>query len=463
MKHKTKNNVMIVAFVLVLLAILAYFVPSVQQTFLQEPYEMSCDVSYRCSVQNNYLGSGSELQTARIQTSSADYGYFTNRAGSTTFKEGDSVQYKITQTDNNGRLYQNNCQAGISSQTACYDSIRERAGQYGYALEGESPLNCQRACNAEYVNCKLNGKPVEPPVRVYLDAGLSESLTAGTHEIGYVNCVTEVPFNQVSTPRIPLSGLKLTRQRVNVAPLPCVLSDNQMIVFQSFNENSPISKVKLQYPLSKTCGSLKPLVSDLRTLTAYHDCETLDTDFCSNILTKLNNNQVYTVPEGKVISLAYVADKPSYLSAVCSSDEVFLAREGYCAEFGAITYSCPEGTIQPNGACVTSAKISEECSEGQLTVDSDGSKICWVILPVREVDGGLQCSDGKKVNSASDCIKLVDLKYQCDKGNLEKQDNGEYKCVIKPSLLDSSQLPLYVTLGIFAILLIVGLIYWRKK
>lgn len=466
MKKKTINNIMIMSFVLVLMAILAYFIPSIQQTFLQEPYEMSCDVSYSCSVQNNYLGGGTEIQSARLSVQSiSDLGFFTNQKGSTAFQEGDLPIFKVTKLDNNGMPYRNNCQAGLSSSTACYSAISANVGQYGYSLSGESALNCQRACSAQFTNCRLNNKPVNAPFSIYIDKGLSESLTAGTHELGYANCVTEVPYDQTNVPKVPLSGYNIIQQQVSVAPLPCVLSENQMIVMDVFSEGKSISPSTLSFPVEKYCGTNPPLVTDENTLTSFRDCQTLVPEFCDNILTKLRNNQAYTVPQGRSIGIFYVANKPSYLYAPCQEGEAYVVSSKSCPELSAITTTCSNGIINDMGVCLTSAKQTEVC-DGQIKILANGTKECQIILPIREVDGGLQCSDGTKVSSASECIRSAELKYECDQGSLEKQADGTYKCLVNPkvSVLDNPKLPLYIAIGIVSALVIAGLImYWRKK
>ena len=146
------------------------------------------------------------------------------------------------------------------------------------------------------------------------------------------------------------------RFKINIAPLPCVFDSNQLLVVQDFRSGSTISKSTLRFPPVKFCSVHPPIIVDSFTKTSYTDL---------NILTRLNNNADYVVPQDKVVAIFYVANNDPSIPALCSPDDVYNLNSGLCEDVIGFVTVCQEGTFDPSkGICVTQPGIEYVCPEG---------------------------------------------------------------------------------------------------
>ena len=210
-----------------------------------------------------------------------------------------------------------------------------------------------------------------------------------------------------------------TFQRINVRPLPCVVDENQIIVFEAFGQGKVIQKDSLHIAPVKFCSGLSPIVNDDTKKIYYQDCLTGNPDLCDNILGILKNNQAYTVPDDRTVGVWYVAEKPNYITAVCKEGENYLVKEGYCADTSGILLTCTNGIIQPDGSCFTQPAITEVC-DGIVKTLSNGTRICEIVLPTREI---FKCEDGREVLNQEECTVVIEQKLKCGDGFVTKVED----------------------------------------
>ena len=230
------------------------------------------------------------------------------------------------------------------------------------------------------------------------------------------NQEVEVRVTYHRNDEVRLSG-GFYRAKINVAPVPCVYGDNQLLVLEDFRSGSTINKANLRFTnyFVKTCSVHPPIVVDEFTRTSYSDL---------NILTKLNNNFDYVVPQNKIVALFYVVDNNQNIPVLCEKNQAFDTEENICKDAIGFVTVCREGTFDPSsGICVSQPGIQYVCPQNSRY--DTALNVC-----ISEIDEVI-CSRGTYNNAIGKCIYNPDVNNVCPIGNYDSSIN---KCVYTPEV-----------------------------
>ena len=201
---------------------------------------------------------------------------------------------------------------------------------------------------------------------------------------------------------------------INVVPKPCTLDEGQSLIGEAFGAKGIISRQNLQFNPIKYCRVHPPLVFDEFTKRTWADCQTSDVRLCDGILSRLENEQSFTVPERRAVEVFYVAESP----IICSLEqgEVYDTNAKGCVQVNGIITPCTNGIRDSTGACIVPTKFL--CNGVEVSSPDD----CVKEVPLR-----LLCGD-KLVSSQEECT--APIKYLC--GN--KEVDSPEKCTAEVRL-----------------------------
>ena len=132
---------------------------------------------------------------------------------------------------------------------------------------------------------------------------------------------------------------------ITVQPNPCIFNAGESLVLETFDGGNTIDPNNLKYsfsPSHKFCGIHPPIILDQLTKTSY------TADF---IMTQLENNQIYSVPQGKSIALFYITADVVPLSCDPTT-QAYDPINGQCLDTIGFVFACTNGIFDPTtGVC----------------------------------------------------------------------------------------------------------------
>ena len=282
-------------------------------------------------------------------------------------------------------------------------------------------------------------------------------IDAGTH---YVEVIvgTDNHYTPSGTSR---GDFYYLGENINVAPLPCVFDLDQVLVVETFRDESTISTDKLSFPFVKFCGAHPALVVDVFTLTSF-------TDFSIN--SKLKSNVAVKVPNNKVYSIFYVAERTSDISVACDINKAYNKDSKMCENVAGFVTVCREGYYDSQtGYCNTSPDLKFICPEGSSLNANTNECIILKEGKVVEKPGEVKVICPEKSIEVTDrgttrCVIDGIIEVECPAGS-EYAKSG--KCISTPEVIQKIQKPIfYIPVFIFTIgliLVVFGLMKIKRR
>jgi hypothetical protein len=198
------------------------------------------------------------------------------------------------------------------------------------------------------------------------------------------------------------------------------LSENQLVVMESFYGGSTISRTSTRYPVVSFISILPTIIIDATSNSIMTD---------KTIYDYLDEGETFTIPTDQTWSLFYVIENNYQLPTICDIVDV---KTGQCTSINpGIVTACSEGQFDPSlGLCVIQPESSIVCPEGGRY--DTAQKVCIFNPPLQAV-----CPDESVYNvNTLKCeytpqtsnVCEADFTYNSAKNKCERYPESEINC-----------------------------------